>query len=228
MKQKAYIPLFQYRPAKTFLHRIPAGWKFAFLIAFTIVIFRLNALIIAILAGIMLALTFAVRTPFSVFARNMRIILWYGLFIMLFGLAGKTYDALIFLDELKRSGLYILRLAAVLLASSLFYQTTSGMEIRYTFSGIQDVLQKIVSCIFFPVKKITGKQVKLPDIAFLLSLTITFIPRLFSAWSGLNQAWDAREVLLKREFPAHGTGLPRWSRSLLREFWQKRRKQLTQ
>jgi len=183
--------LFGYRHGTTPLHRLPAHIKLAALIPCTAAVFVLPVPMLAGASAVMVLLALTARIPFGVFVRNIRIIFLYGLLVVLFRFAGKPLDGRVWLAEAAESALYLWRLFLVMLTGTLFYETTSTLAIRHALGDFQRVLYGFTE----RTVRITGKRIDisgLPDVAFLLSLTITFIPRIFDSWAHLNDAWDAR------------------------------------
>jgi biotin transport system permease protein len=175
---KVQPTLFSYRSGTTIIHRTPAGVKLAGMIACTIAVFSpfIPALIAA---SVMLAVTaILARTTARTILSGAKLVLYYGLFIAAFRIIGKPFESSVILAELRAGALYTWQLSAVLLAGTLFYGTTGTTEIAHTLSAIQ--------------KAIRWRK-PLPDVAFLLSLTVSFIPRIFSAWADLEKAWATRE-----------------------------------
>lgn len=179
--------LFAYRSGNTVIHRAPAGFKLVCMIAITISAFSgLIAVLIALSIILVLFLPVSKMKMATIF-RNAYIVFWYTVFIFVFRIVGKPFESTLVIQELRETGLYIWQLAVVLFTGTLFYETTSNLEIRHTLSSIQNALIRL-----------TGKKIVFPDIAFLLSLTITFIPRIFETWGSLVHAWNARGGNLNR------------------------------
>ena len=178
--------LFTYRPLSTAIHRAPAAVKLVALGLATGLAFGFTALPLAVLTGILLTLSAAACIPVSTHLRNLRILFWYGVMILAFRLVGHELTVNALRPVVSATADYLWRLALVLAAGSLFYETTSSLEIRHTLSAVRRA-----------VCRIPGGS-SLPDIGYLLSLTICFIPRIFHTWSALCQAWDARGGSLHR------------------------------
>jgi energy-coupling factor transporter transmembrane protein EcfT len=173
--------LFAYRSGNTPLHRIPAGIKLLLMIAGTVCAFSgSNTALIALSIILVLLIPVSKMKTKTIF-RNAEIIFWYAVFIFTFRIAGKPFEQGVFMKELHETGLYIWQIATVLFTGTFFYETTSNLEIRHTLSSIQNAL-----------KRLTGGKMRVPDVALLLSLTITFIPRIFETWKSLVHAWNAR------------------------------------
>lgn len=185
-------PLFCYHPAESPVHRIPACYKLAGLVVLTILVFS-GPLPVLPVAGLFVAiLASAAHMPFRVIFRNICITLWYAAFIIMFRFIGPIPALDQFQKELAESGIYIARLFLVLLAGTVFYETTGTIEIFHTLKAFQSRLERIVYVISKPFTGFSGKSPDFPDIASLLSLTIAFIPRIFATWTALNRSWDAR------------------------------------
>lgn len=188
---KGTTSLFGYRPGTTPLHRLPAHVKLAALLPCTAAIFALPVPFLAGASAVLFVLALTARIPFRVFLRNTRVIFLYGILVALFRFAGKPWDGAVWLREAAESALYLWQLFLVMLAGTLFYETTSTLAIAH---ALED-LQRWVSGLINRAVRCTGNKASLPripDVAFLLSLTITFIPRIFDTWALLGDAWDAR------------------------------------
>ena len=183
------IALFSYRPVETPIHRVPASIKLAAMLALDIAIFSPSqAMLPPILGGITACIgiiaVFARLRP-AVALKNLKILLSFGAFIVIFKFAFIPYNAEAILSGLRDSGIYLWQLGAVLFVGSVFYETTSSLEIHHALSAIQGAIEG-------GYHRILRKKARFPDIALQLSLTIHFIPRIFAAWNALNDAWDAR------------------------------------
>jgi len=179
--------LFAYRSGNTLLHRTPAGIKLLCMIAGTICAFSSSITVLITLSTILVILIPVSKMKLKTIYRNVIIVFWYALFIFIFRFAGKPLEKDVFMGELHETLLYIWQIATVLLTGTLFYETTSNMEIQHALSSIQNALIRL-----------TGKKIHIPDLAFLISLTITFIPRIFETWNSLVHAWNARGGNLHR------------------------------
>jgi energy-coupling factor transporter transmembrane protein EcfT len=184
--------LFSYRSGTTFVHKTPAGIKFILLICLTVAVFTAGNIPLEAASILLVVFFLAARVPVKVFFYNFRVLFWYSVMIYFFRFAGKPYEPDLFGQEMAETGRYVWQIAAVLVAGTIFYETTSSLEIRYFFSSVQSAIQQGIDSLFHRILRKKLKSSGLPDIALLLSLTITFIPRIFEAWTTLNHAWDAR------------------------------------
>jgi energy-coupling factor transporter transmembrane protein EcfT len=192
-------PLFRYNPVVTPVHRIPALAKLCALVAVSIGVFCAQLMYPLIAGGALVTLAILAKIPLSSHLKNVRILLWYALFIIVFRFAGPLPPIDAIEKGLAESGLYLFRLALILLAGTVFYETTSTLEIMNALYILQNVIARMTQR--FRTKG-SKKTVRVPDIALLLSLTITFIPRIFDSWIRLNHSWDARGGNLHRGFRA--------------------------
>jgi energy-coupling factor transporter transmembrane protein EcfT len=191
VKHRNLPPLFAWRAANTPIHALPAGIKFFALALVTIPVFSESPVILgAVSAGIVITALLA-RLSFANLLHNARFLAGYGLFIALFRILGRPFTAALASESVSGALYYIWQLAAILVAGSVFYETTAATEISQFLARLQRLIERAIS-------KILCRPVDFPDIAFLLSLTITFIPRVFSAWSALNLAWEARGGTLQK------------------------------
>lgn len=191
-----FTPLFRFSPVETPVHRIPTILKLLGLVASSILVFSDNLLVPAG-TGIGLAfLAFMSRIPFSAHLKNLRILVFYAAFILVFRFAGPipAHEALI--SGLEDSARYLGRLFLILLAGTVFYETTSSLEIRNALYDMQRAGERAFTRILRALR--ISRKPELPDVALLLSLTISFIPRIFETWTILNLAWNARGGKLHR------------------------------
>lgn len=177
---------------KSLIHTIPAAIKLPAMMVFACILFTANCTILSISTFVILCISLIARLPFSVFCTNLKVMLWYTLVVIIFRFIGEPLDLNVYLYALQETSQYIWRLALILLSGSLFYETTSTLEIRDTLYNIQTGIEEIVKKLIKPFSKTTQPTLKIPDVALLLSLTISFIPRIFEIWTQLNHGWNAR------------------------------------
>ena len=183
-------PLFSYSAADTPIHRAPALAKLVALAVAGACAFHPNS---AVLAGTGCALALCAlcaRIPAQSHLRNARYLFWYMVVILVFRFLGPIPTPQALKAGLADSGLYAFRLAIALLAGTVFYETTGTVEILGALRSIADMARRIARV--FTRKSSAGASRSTVDLALLLSLTISFIPRIFESWSRLNRSWDAR------------------------------------
>ncbi len=181
MSRPGDVPLFLYTPDTTPLHRCPALIKLGALFLTAPLAFAAEGpFLIALSAAMALACALS-RPRLGEIIRLFRVVLGYGFLMAAFTLIGRPFTR-----EIARAGLadtakYLWRLSVVVLSGSVFYRTTSGIELRDALTAVR---ARVVS--WFPPLG------RLPDPVFSLSLTLIFIPRVFAAWTALDRAWVAR------------------------------------
>lgn len=185
--------LFSFRPDTTIIHRASALIKLPTMMGLTICIFQTSFPLLIGLTLSIFILSLIARVPLSSYKKNIRIILEYALIIIFFKIAGKPLHWEIIHPLIRESLLYLWRLTLVFLTGSLFYETTSTLEIRYALTSIQSVIERAFSYITHKSGHNTDKKNEIINFGLLLSLTISFIPRIFDTWTVMNRAWKARD-----------------------------------
>ncbi len=186
-------PLFGYRSGFTAVHRAPVALKFAILLCVTIAVFALPWAFLVPVSALLCVFAIVGKVDIRGLRGAVKLLAIWVAFIGAFRLVGKPLDPGILSVELGETGLYAWRLAAVLLAGSVFYETTSGLEIRDSFARAEDMVNRAVRGLsgLIPYRR-TEKAPKGVRFALVFSLTIIFIPRIFAAWESLERAWQAR------------------------------------
>ncbi len=114
--------------------------------------------------------------------RQMKWVLWFGLLVTLF----RIYPD--YKNGLLAGGLYTIRFFFASFACQMIFETTSSLEIR---EGFEDVHKGI--CSVFPFMRKF-------NLAFVISLAVTFIPEVFDAWNKVRLASRARQGKKKHFF----------------------------
>ena len=159
------MPLFSYRRGTSFLHRMSPLLKLFFLLGFTALIFFFPNYVLFYSAFFIFFARF-IGFSFLEQLRDLKPILPYCLLIVslhVFSVLIKTET------DIKDLAFLILKLVCLMQISSLFFNTTSSLQLKET-------LEKIL-----PFK-----------LAVLFSLFLFFIPLLFSIWTKLDHSWKAR------------------------------------
>lgn len=160
------MPLFSYRRGTSFLHRMSPLLKLFFLFGFTVLIFFFPNYVFFYSVFFVFFARF-IGFSFLEQLRDLKPILPYCLLIVslhVFSVLIKTESSI------KDLVFLILKLICLMQISSLFFNTTSSLQLKET-------LEKIL-----PFK-----------LAVLFSLFLFFIPILFSIWTKLDHSWKARE-----------------------------------
>lgn len=173
--------LFCYTPGTTCIHRFPAPIKLILLFVLPTLSFKADLLfIIAVFAFLSLLSLLA-----GIAARSFRslgtFVVSYAVIMMLFKFPLSAESRQHFGAEMQGSALYLFKLATALLAGTLFYETTSGRDIRRAIDLPHRLLIRLHPAFS-----------RLENLSFYLSLTITFIPRILDAWYALDLSFRAR------------------------------------
>lgn len=173
--------LFSYKYKNSLIHKLPSAMKLLSMIAISVLAFLGGTEIRIFISLIICVSFFLARISITVLLHSLKILILYGLIMFLFRFTGFTTNRALLLNHIFDSLIYLWQLSLVLFSGTIFFETTSSLEIRNTLQFIQEKCYTIF-----------GNPKFLPDIAFLLSLTITFIPRIFEVWSNLDRSWNAR------------------------------------
>lgn len=179
--------LFTYAQTNSPLHRIPAIFKLAATAVLTATVFFLPVLGLEITTVILFSTAIIARIEPIRIKGTLKVIAVYAVFIGLVRYIGAPLNPESLLSIAKESGLYLWRLFLALGTGTILYATTSTLEIREAIEDVQEALPRI-----------PGNSRNTPDFAFSLSLTITFIPRIFDTWYEISLAWNARGGNLSR------------------------------
>ncbi|MGI5060456.1 hypothetical protein E4N83_05230 [Treponema denticola] len=159
------MPLFSYRRGTSFLHRMSPLLKLLLLFGFTALIFFFPNYVLFFSAFFIFFARF-IGFSFLEQLRDLKPILPYCLLLVslhVFSVFIKTET------DIKDLVFLMLKLVCLMQISSLFFNTTSSLQLK-------EALEKIL-----PFK-----------LAVLFSLFLFFIPILFSIWTKLDYSWKAR------------------------------------
>lgn len=185
--------LFSYRNENSAVHKIPCGVKIILMLFITLRTFSnstlwftnetfsryipwLRASFYFIVAVIFF---FLAKTPLKSLLR-LKFLLWIALLFSSVSVLSKNYSAL-FSDLL-----YTFRFFVTALFSLVVFETTSRLQIMETLCSLENKICRIIPSF----KKL--------NFAMLISITITFIPAIFSEWSKISTAAAARSNLSKK------------------------------
>ena len=159
------MPLFSYRRGTSFLHRMSPLLKLLLLFGFTALIFFFPNYVLFYSVFFIFFARF-IGFSFLEQLRDLKPILPYCLLLVslhVFSVFIKTET------DIKDLTFLILKLVCLMQISSLFFNTTSSLQLK-------EALEKIL-----PFK-----------VALVFSLFLFFIPTLFSIWTKLDHSWKAR------------------------------------
>lgn len=188
--------IFSYRNENSIVHKIPCGIKIILLLLVTLRTFSNSTLwfknenFVQYIPWIRTFFYFLVtavffflaKTPFKSLIR-LRFLLWIAILFSSVSVISQNYSAL-FSDLF-----YTFRFFVTALFSLIVFETTSKLEIMDTLCGVENKICKIIPSF----KKLNS--------AMLISITITFIPEIFSEWNKIRTAATARSKLNKKGKP---------------------------
>ena len=188
--------IFSYRNENSIIHRIPCGIKIVLMLFVTLRTFSNSTLwlkngnLIQCIPWIRTffyflftaVFFFLAKTPFKSLIR-LRFLLWIAVLFSSVSVLSQNYNAL-FSDLL-----YTFRFFVTALFSLVVFETTSRLEIMDTLCVVENKICRIIPSF----KKLNS--------AMLISITITFIPEIFSEWNKIRTAATARSKLNKKGKP---------------------------
>lgn len=188
--------IFSYRNENSIIHRIPCGIKIVLMLFVTLRTFSNSTLwlknenLIQYIPWVRTffyflftaVFFFLAKTPFKSLIR-LRFLLWIAVLFSSVSVLSQNYNAL-FSDLL-----YTCRFFVTALFSLVVFETTSRLEIMDTLCGVENKICRIIPSF----KKLNS--------AMLISITITFIPEIFSEWNKIRTAATARSKLNKKGKP---------------------------
>ena len=168
-----------YRKGATLLHRLPAGFKLAFLLLLSLAAFfpgpeARSLAVLGIIALILIILSFVAGIGPAALLRGSGPLLFLVLAVFLF--QGIEISPFGFnFDALGESLIFCVRIGAAFAAGSLLFAVTTSGEIRKSLSRLEAALRL--------------KKLKL---GLSISLMLGFLPRFFEIWEDCNLAWKSR------------------------------------
>lgn len=193
------ISLFSYSAGTNFLYRVTPGIKMLFFYISVVSMFFFNTLCCFLFLLFIWIFSLCVDYSVKELINNQKSIFSYYIIIIfvscfsfssLEGTSKKIFEYLYFnygnLDNTLR---VILRLMNIVSISSIFFKTTTSFQIRSTLDDFEFFFIKCLNKIPFLNKFHLEKKIRF---AYIFSLYLTFIPRVFSVYSSVSLAWKAR------------------------------------
>lgn len=188
MKNDAF---FSYQAKNSLIHRLSPLVKLLSLPLFMVLLFVTKGAFFIVLCLSVLVLALLAQTRFLTFFRILSWSFLYFIFLLIFSFSFKDFSTNCnffnyFLAVGEEYKLYLCRLGMSFLVGSIFYETTGTVAIK-------DAIELFFS--FFTFQKSQKKAAKISSMqhfSLVFSLTILYIPRIFSTWTTLNYAWRAR------------------------------------
>jgi len=169
----------KYRKGSSFLYRLPASFKLAFLLFLSLASFfpgtEIHSLVmLGTIAFILIALSFAAGMGPLALLRGSG-----PLFLVIFWVfliqAVEFFPFRISSGGLVQAIIFSLRIAAAFSAGTLLFSVTTPYEIRKSLSRIE---------IFLRIEKL--------NLSLYISLMLGFLPQFFEVWEDLCLAWKSR------------------------------------
>ena len=168
-----------YRKGSTALHRLPAGFKLAFLLLLSLAAFfpgpeLRSFVILSVIALILIILSFAAKIGPRALLRGSAPLLFLVAAVFLF--QGIEISPPGFaMDGLWETLIFCARICAAFAAGTLLFAVTTPGEIRKSLSRLETALHL--------------EKLKL---GLGISLMLGFLPRFFEIWEDVTLAWKSR------------------------------------
>ena len=165
-------PILSYQKRNSLIHRTPALLKLLALLGIAVALYL--SLVAVLISSI----------SFKDFLHDLKPVTFYGLFIAVVEVVGAMLYGGNLLESFgdgmwktNSSVLLVSRLVVAMSYTSLFFRTTSNLEIRQS-------LERVELTVSFGHSRLSFSR------AFALFLN--FLPQLFAIWANLDKAWKAR------------------------------------
>ena len=175
--------LFQYTPKDTRIHRLPAGIKFCALCLSSFTLYGAPQKLLAVYAAGLLLICICAKLSRAALQKNIRFLCVYALVIFVVKAVGVPLTAAAMVPLAMETALFMERLMLILFTASVFYETTSKLEL---FTLCETVER------FFRKEKYTG------SFSALFTITLMCLPHVFETWAQLTYAYTARTPHRKR------------------------------
>ena len=178
---------FHYRKGNSFLHKMNPALKIILLLVFATASFFIPVIPALIIWLLLIFISLAIlKFRLKEVLTDLKPVLAYGIMLLLLSLIlnfmnlrGKAFN-LTYVKELftpdQNYLLLFARLSLSIQISSILYRTTSTSEFSQAFRSMEEKLTKKTATPF----------------SEMLSLTLTFIPRLADFWERISLAWKSR------------------------------------
>ena len=182
---------FSYKFGNSFLHRCPAWIKILLIPILNVCVFKFPFQISLILIFLQTVTAFILKFSVKEILTDLKPVLYYAvlllfakffgnLFAGFFSLATFFSDFWNFIISEKETGVLLLKLLCMIQTASLFFKTSTSLQLREGFENIEFFIRRI-----FHLKKAT-------PVAQVLSIFVTFIPIVAKNWQQITLAWYAR------------------------------------
>lgn len=169
--------LFQYNTQDTPIHRISAGIKLGVLCFSSFTLYGAPPLWLALYGVLLLPICILAKLSWSSVRKNCRFLCIYTVCIFTIKIIGVPLNGTVVQQTLWETFVFMRMLALILFSASVFYETTSKIEIFALCEHIERFVCR---------KKYTGA------FAAIFTITIICVPQVFENWAQLNYAYNAR------------------------------------
>lgn len=177
-------PILSYQKRNSLIHRTPALLKLLALLGIAVALYLTGLEIHGILFAVSLVAVPISGISLKDFLHDLKPVTFYGLFIAVVEVVGAMFYGGNLLGSFgdgmwktNSSVLLVSRLVVAMSYTSLFFRTTSNLEIRQS-------LERVELAVSFGHSRLSFSR------AFALFLN--FLPQLFAIWANLDKAWKAR------------------------------------
>jgi len=169
----------KHRKGPTLLHRLPAGFKLAFLLLLSIASFipgteTQSLILLGTIAAILVALSFTAGiSPWALLRGSspLFLVIFWGFLMQAVEFSPLKINPSGFLAAI----IFSLRIGAAFSAGTLLFSVTTPYEIRKSLSRLET---------FLHINKL--------NMSLYISLMLGFLPQFFEVWEGLCLAWKSR------------------------------------
>lgn len=177
-------PILSYQKRNSLIHRTPALLKLLALLGIAVALYLTGLEIHGILFAVSLVAVLISSISFKDFLHDLKPVTFYGLFIAVVEVVGAMFYGGNLLGSFgdgmwktNSSVLLVSRLVVAMSYTSLFFRTTSNLEIRQSLEDVETALTFGRSNLSF---------------SKAFALFLNFLPQLFAIWTNLDKAWKAR------------------------------------
>ena len=177
-------PILSYQKRNSLIHRTPALLKLLALLGIAVALYLTGLEIHGILFAVSLVAVLISSISFKDFLHDLKPVTFYGLFIAVVEVVGAMLYGGNLLESFgdgmwktNSSVLLVSRLVVAMSYTSVFFRTTSNLEIRQSLEDVETALTFGRSNLSF---------------SKAFALFLNFLPQLFAIWTGLDKTWKAR------------------------------------
>lgn len=174
--------LFSYKPGNSFLHKCPAIVKIFLIPALSVCVFKFSPVFCFFLILFQTIIAFAVKFSVKEQIADLKPIIFYAVLLIFarivsFLLNSSDFSFVEFVKSEKANAIMLLKLFCTVQSASLFFKTSTSLEIRSGIEKIETFVRKI-----FCLKKSN-------NLTNAISLFVMFIPLVSKNWQQAKKAW---------------------------------------